>query len=41
MGVLSHVETIDFTASDVTANLTVDSNFIQSIVGAGNSSHLT
>ncbi|QUT08262.1 hypothetical protein KFK14_13940 [Sphingobium phenoxybenzoativorans] len=41
LGVLSNVERIDFTASNVTANLTVDSSFIQSIVGAGNSSHLT
>jgi len=40
-GVLSHTEVIDFTAGGVTANLTVDDAFIQSIVGAGSASHLT
>jgi Ca2+-binding RTX toxin-like protein len=39
--VLSHVETIDFTSSGTASNVTVDANFIQSIAGAGNSSHLT
>ena len=40
-GVLSHVEDIDFTASGTSANLTIDANFIQSVVGAGAASHLT
>ncbi|MET0362858.1 MAG: calcium-binding protein, partial [Sphingobium sp.] len=41
MGVLSHVEEIDFTNSNVMANLTIDAAFIQSMVGAGTSSALT
>ena len=39
--VLSRVETIDFTASGANASLTVDSSFIQSVIGGGNASHLT
>ena len=41
LGVLSNVDDIDFRGSDVQANLTIDANFIQSLVGNGNSSHLT
>ena len=40
-GVLSHVEDIDFTSAGTTANLTVDASLIQTLVGAGNASHLT
>ena len=40
-GVLSHVETLDFTSSNTSANLAVSASFIQSLVGAGNSSALT
>ena len=40
-GVLTHIEDIDFTASGTSANLTIDANFIQQIVGAGTASHLT
>jgi hypothetical protein len=40
-GVLTHVEDIDFTASGVAGNLTIDASFIQNMVGAGNASHLT
>lgn len=40
-GVLGHVETIDFTSSGTSANLTVDASFIQSLAGAGNASALT
>ena len=39
--ILTHTEEIDFTGSNVDANLTVDANFIQSIVGNGNDSTLT
>jgi Ca2+-binding RTX toxin-like protein len=39
--VLSHVEEIDFNSVGVNANLTLDAAFVQSIVGAGNSSSLT
>ena len=38
---LTHTEEIDLTASGVDGNLAIDANFIQSVVGAGNSSHLT
>ena len=40
-GVLSHVEDIDFTSTGTSANLTVDANFIQTMVGAANASQLT
>ena len=40
-GVLSQVEDIDFTSAGTSANLTVDASLIQSLVGAGNGSHLT
>ncbi|QAY79775.1 hypothetical protein ETR14_07260 [Sphingosinicella sp. BN140058] len=40
-GVLSHVETIDFTSAGTNGNLAVDAGFIQSLVGNGASSHLT
>ncbi|MBX9884858.1 MAG: calcium-binding protein, partial [Novosphingobium sp.] len=40
-GVLSRVETIDFTASGTNASLTVDASFIQGVAGAGNASQLT
>ncbi|MFE8583487.1 cadherin domain-containing protein [Sphingomonas sp. NCPPB 2930] len=39
--VLSHVEEISFTQNNVSANLTVDADFIRALAGAGNSSHLT
>ena len=39
--VLSHVGDIDFTGTNVSGDLTIDASFIQSVVGAGNGSHLT
>ena len=41
VGILSHVETINFSASNVIGTLTMDASVIQSLVGAGNSSILT
>jgi hypothetical protein len=37
---LTNVETIDFGGTNVQGNLTMDASTIQSLVGAGNSSHL-
>ncbi|HEX8415904.1 MAG TPA: hypothetical protein VF637_18770, partial [Sphingomicrobium sp.] len=39
--VLTNSENLDFTASGVDANLSIDAGFLQSIAGAGNASHLT
>ncbi|WP_343525506.1 cadherin domain-containing protein [Sphingomonas sp.] len=39
--VLSHVEEISFTRNNVQANFTVDADFIRSLAGAGDNSHLT